>query len=246
MIRSLRGLTLIGIATFILGLLVLFPARAAVQFFVPDGVVVATPEGTVWSGSASAVVINDIAVTDVEWSLHLLSLFKGRLAASVSGTPPSGFVEADVSASMGGSVLVSNLTASLPLSNFAAVLGVDGLAGQGNARFERLEIVDGIATSAVGQLDINDLVVPLMGRQSLGGYRAEFFTQNDGILASIEDTDGVIDLAGSLQLKSDRSFEFLAQVIAKPNTPEAVRRQLRFLPPPNERGQQELRLAGIF
>ena len=187
-----------------------------------------------------------MAVRDVKWTLHPLSLLKGQVAASVSGTPPSGFVEADVSAGMGGSVLVSNLTASLPLSNFAGLLGVNGLTGQGNARFERLEITDGLATAADGQLDINDLVVPLMGLQSLGDYRAEFFTQNNGISASIEDTDGVVDLAGSLQLNSDRSFEFLAQVIATQKTPEGIRQQLKFLPPPDERGQQELRLEGVF
>jgi len=88
--------------------------------------------------------------------------------------------------------------------------------------------------------------VPFLGRNSLGDYTAEFFTQNNGISASVEDSEGVIDLAGSLQLKTDRSYEFIAQVIVKSDTPQTVRQRLALLPPPNARGQYEIRLEGVL
>ena len=103
-----------------------------------------------------------------------------------------------------------------------------------------------MAVAAEGTIQIADLYVPIAGRESLGGYKVEFFTQDDGISASVEDDDGVVDLAGSLQVKADRSYQFIAQVVANSRTPEGVRRQLRFLGPANERGQQELRLEGVL
>ena len=63
-------------------------------------------------------------------------------------------------------------------------------------------------------------------------------------MASIEDTDAVIDIAGSVSLAADRTYQFLAQVGPKANTPEDLRRQMTFLGTPNDRGQYELRLEG--
>ena len=63
-------------------------------------------------------------------------------------------------------------------------------------------------------------------------------------MASIEDTDAVIDLAGSVSLSPDRTYQFLAQVAPKPNTPADLREQMRFLGTANDRGQYELRLEG--
>ncbi|MDH3751514.1 MAG: type II secretion system protein N, partial [Gammaproteobacteria bacterium] len=93
-------------------------------------------------------------------------------------------------------------------------------------------------------LEVADLVAPMVHRSSIGGYRAEFFTQDSGVMASVEDTDGVIDLAGSLQISSDRSYQFIAQLAPKNNTPASVRQQMTFLGSANERGQHELRLEG--
>ena len=88
--------------------------------------------------------------------------------------------------------------------------------------------------------------MPEVARDSIGSYRADFNTQNNGIVASIEDTDGILDLAGSLQIRTDRTYQFLAQVILTSKTPAAVRQQIQRLPPPNARGQYELREEGQF
>jgi hypothetical protein len=54
-----------------------------------------------------------------------------------------------------------------------------------------------------------------------------------------------VDIAGSLQLNPDKTYAFLGQVVTKPNTPESLSNQLRYLPE-NERGQRELRLEGQY
>ena len=246
MIRSKRGLISVGVLTFILGLIIMLPARLAVHWFAPSEVTISGIQGSAWSGSANEASVAGIYLRDVQWKFAPLRLFTGALSYRVSATPVSGFVETNMSVGFGGAVTFSGFSASLPLELFAGVIGIRGLQGSGSFKFEKVKIVDGLAVAADGTMQIANLVVPIVGRDSLGGYKAEFFTQNNGISASIEDTDGVIDLAGSLQVKTDRSYEFIAQVIAKPETPEGVRRQLRFLPPANDRGQQELRLEGIL
>jgi len=246
LIRSTGGLITVGILTLILGLIVKLPARLAVHWFAPPEAAISHIQGSAWSGSASEASISGVYLRDLQWEFSPFRLFTGVLSYHVSATPVSGFIESDMSVGLSGAVTLSDLRASLPLEMFAGVVGIRGLEGSGSFQFDRLEIINGMAVVADGTLQVADLVVPMVGRDSLGGYKVAFFTQNNGGSASIDDNDGVVDLAGSLQVNTDRSFEFIAQVIVLPQTPEGVRRQLQFLPPPDERGQQELRLEGVL
>lgn len=246
MIRSIRGLITTFVLTLALGLIIMFPARVAIGWFVPSEIAISGIKGSVWSGSADEAAVNGIYLRDVRWDLNTLRLFTGGLSYSVEATPASGFFDSDISISFDGALSLSDLTAALPLELFADLIGVPGLKGSANLVFERVEIVDGLPIAADGTVQVANLIIPAVGRESLGGYMAEFFTQNNGIVASIEDTDGVLDMAGSLELRTDRSFKFTALANAKPEAPQHLHRQLQQLPPANDRGQRELRLEGVL
>jgi len=246
LIRSTRGLVTTAAITLVLGLIVMFPARVAIGWFMPADVAIAGIQGSVWRGSATEAAVNSVYLRDIEWHLNILRLFTGQLSYSVEATPISGFLESDVSIGYSGALTVSELTAALPLHLLADAANVPGLQGNVSLTFERIEIVDNLVTAADGTAQFADLMIPVFGRDSLGGYKAEFFTQNNGITASIEDTDGVLDMAGSLQISTDRSFEFIALVIAKPEAPQGIRQLLQTLPAANNRGQRELRYEGIL
>ena len=245
MIRSKRGLLAIGTTVFLLGLIVLFPARVAVHWFAPAELAVSGIDGSAWSGSAAEASFDGGYFRNTRWRIEPLRLLTGKLSYRVETTPTLGFIQSRVDVGLGNTIALSDLSASLPLSLLADAAGVPGLQGNASLTFERVDIVDGLATAADGTVAVDGLVVPLLGRDTLGGYKAEFFTQTDGIAASVEDTDGVVDVAGSLQLKHDRSYEFIAQFVAKPNTPQNVRQQLNYLPL-NDRGQRELREEGTL
>ena len=244
MIHSKRGLLLVAAVTVVLALIVLFPARIAYWWAAPAGLDASGIQGTVWSGKADAVAMEGIYLGDVSWRIRPLRLFTGTLAYHAKGAPISGFVEANVGIGIGGTLTVSDLTASLPLSALAQTLRVRGLRGDASIQFDRIKIRDGLPIAASGTVQVNDLLAPSLSRESIGGYRAEFFTQNNGVAASVEDTDGAVELAGSLQVNDDRSYQFLAQLVAKPETPATLRKQMEYLGPANERGQRELRVEG--
>ncbi|HSG98096.1 MAG TPA: type II secretion system protein N, partial [Woeseiaceae bacterium] len=113
-------------------------------------------------------------------------------------------------------------------------------------QLERLRLVNGRAVSADGIIDVDNLVVPMLDRGSLGAYRAEFYTQNNGILASIEDTDGVVDLAGTLSLNPDKTYEFLGFVTPNSSTSESLQQRLRYLRKTDQPNQYEMRVEGDY
>ncbi len=243
MIRTKRGLITVGILVFVLGVVILFPARVAIGWFAPSNLLMSGVQGTAWNGRAAEFSADGLYLKDITWSANPLKLFTGNLSYDIAAKPVSGFLESEVQVSAGGTLSLHDLRAALPLRVFAALAGVSGLQGNSSLNFERVVIVDGLATAADGTVQVADLVIPDIARTSLGGYEAEFSTLNDGIVASIEDSDGAVDLAGSLQVHGDRSYEFIAQVMIKSSTPSNIQQMLKLMPA-NERGQYELRLEG--
>ena len=244
--KSKTRLLTIGLVTLLLGLLIFFPARVAYRWFLPDAISLAGISGSIWSGTAREAYANGIYVRDLQWRMRPLTLLGGGIGYAVEAGSPAGFIDTNIRFGFGGQITFDELKTSLTLQDLEPLIGLPGLGGTANAEFTRLVMDDGLPIMADGVVEVTDLVAPNLYRGSIGGYRAEFFTQESGVMASVEDTDGVIDIAGSLSLLADGSYEFIAQIAPKNNTPESVRRQMQFLGSANERGQHELRLEGKF
>lgn len=243
MIKRSR-LIAVGLLTLFLGLLIFFPARVAYQWFAPPEVSLAGISGSIWRGNAREATAGGIYLTDLSWTMQPAQIFRGQMAYAFAATPVNGFIEGQVGLGMGGTATFSDLTAALSLQSLQAVIGDAGIRGSVNIQFERLLLSGGIPIAADGVVEVANLIAPKVHQASIGGYRAEFFTQESGVMASVEDTDGVIDLAGSLQLANDRNYQFIAQLAPKSNTPASLRQQMQFLGSADERGQHTLRLEG--
>ena len=239
-----KALLLTGLLTFVAAFVVMFPARVAYDWFAPQSVRVSGLEGSVWSGSATEATVAGFYLRDLKWRLRPLLLFTGKLAARVEASPASGFLEADVAVGVGGDVTFANVTGSVPLSAFAAIAGMPGLDGEASIEFQELRIRDGLPVVADGTLAVSGLVAPVVDATSIGGYRAEFFTDDNAVVASVEDVNGVFDLAGSLTVSADRNYVFIGKVAATEETSEKLQKQLRYLGSPNDRDQHDIRLEG--
>ena len=215
---SRKALLSVGLLTFVAAFILLFPARVAYDWFAPPTVQIGGLEGTVWSGSAADASAAGLYLRDLNWRLRPLRLLTGKFAASFEARPSSGFLEADIAVGLGGDILLSNVNASLPLRDIASIARVPGLSGNASLQFARLRVRDGLPIAADGTLTVADLVAPMVDPASIGGYRAEFFTDANAIIASVEDVDGVFDLAGSLTLSANRNYQFLGKVAATDST----------------------------
>ena len=141
-------------------------------------------------------------------------------------------------------MILTNVNGSLSLRAFATVARMPGLSGNASIQFEELRIRDGLPIAADGTLAVADLVAPMVDASPIGGYRAEFFTEDGAVVASVEDTDGMFDLAGSLTISANRNYQFIGKIAATDSTSEKLRGQLRFLGSANDRGQHDIRLEG--
>jgi len=210
-----RGLIIAGVLTLLLALVVLFPARVALNWFAPPGVNLSGIDGTLWSGSANHMSIEGTYVSDVRWRAIPLKLITGKMAVAVSGKFASGFIETDAALGFGGDVYLSNLLGSFPVQILERSIGMTGLRGVINIQFEYLHFSNGSPVEANGTAEVSGLFIPLISQSSIGGFQADFFTQGAGIAASVEDTDAVIELAGSLEIGDNGNYQFLGMLAAK-------------------------------
>jgi len=235
-----------GVVTLVAGLVIFFPARVAYRWFAPPTVLLSGISGSIWSGKAAQAQADLIYLRELSWRFRPLSLFRGRVGYAIEATPVTGFVDARIAFGFSGAVRLNELRGSLPLQTFEQAVNMRGLRGTVNVQFEQLILEDGLPVAADGELTVASLVAPLVYSNSIGGYRAEFYTQSSGVVASIEDTDGVVDLAGSLEIRQNRTYQFVAKLAPKASTPPRLRQQMQFLGSADERGQYELRLEGTL
>lgn len=246
MITRNRGLVLLGVLVLIVALVVMFPARVAYKWASSPFIAMNGIHGTVWNGRAREFSTYGVYLQGLSWKIRPWRLLTGTLHYDVAGSPVSGFFSSEVTIGLGSKLTLANLSASVPLAMFEQAAGISGLRGTASLQFERLALVKGRAAALDGSVSVADLVVPMIARSPLGAYKADFFTQNNGIIASIEDAGGVVDLAGSLELGADKSYKFNGLVAPQANTPDELRQRLRFLGSPNERGQYALPLEGSY
>jgi hypothetical protein len=243
-VASRPRLIKLGLLVFIIGLLMLFPARVAYRWFAPAEFLASGISGSVWSGHVTEVSAYGAYFRDLSWRIRLLDLVTAKLGYAIESKLASGFVEGNIAVGFGGTVRATDLRATLPLASMQSIPAMRGVSGSVSANFDDLKMAAGILVGANGVLEISGLTLPLVSRDPLGGFKAEFFSQDAGITASLEDTNAVLDLAGSLQISPDGTYQLLAQLTATSDTPAPVRQQLQFLGSANDRGQHELRLEG--
>jgi hypothetical protein len=234
----------VGLLVFVVGLILMFPARVAYRWFAPAEFVASGISGSVWNGHANEAITYGIYFRDLSWRIRVLDFVTAKLGYAIESKLASGSVDANIAIGIGGTLRATDLQASLPLASMSSISSLAGIRGLVSANFSEIKIESAMPVVAAGVLEISGLTLPLVSSDSLGGFKAEFSSQDSGITASIEDTDAVIDLAGSLQLSPDGSYQLRAHLTATGDTSAAIRQQLQFLGPANDRGQHELRLEG--
>ncbi len=252
-----RRLIIVATATLLIGLITLFPARIAYNWLAPTGLRLSGISGTIWRGAAVEGQAARLYVRNLTWDFKPLYLFTGNLAIATAVEVAGGSVNTDVRVGFGGTVTLREFNGNVTiagLSNFLQIPNMPiagsnnanqvGVNGNINAIFSTLAIDDGVPVAADGVVNISNLFVRQLAPTDVGDFKAEFNTTDEGIVASVQDTAGFLDLAGTFKITNDRLYSFTGLVAPTPTTPPGVVEQLSFLGSANDRGQREFRFEG--
>lgn len=242
-------LVALGIVAFALFALATLPARVVVDPLAARGIVVNGVTGSVWKGTAQVVQAGAINIGAVQWDLHALPLLSGRAVADVKITRADGFVQTTLTASPGGRLAFSDLTATLPLSTLPPSVAPRGWNGQLNARLASLVIVNGWPANAAGTVEVLDLVGPPRKPSPMGSYKLTFPEQSppDVLAGALTDISGPLQIAGTLELKAaDRSYVINGLVSTRASASKELSDVVQYLGAPDAQGQRPISLAGTL
>jgi len=146
-----------GLLAYLLFLAVGFPAQRGALFLQQqvDGLVLQTVTGTLFSGQAGRLELQDIDLGPVSWTFRPAALLRGRLEYRLDFTGPPITGGAYAGVGLGGSIYGRELDAVVqpdPLVNHFSPLPVQ-TAGTVRVQAEQFRLVDGFPQDLVGQVD---------------------------------------------------------------------------------------------
>jgi len=243
-------LLIVGVCAYLMFLIVTAPASLLFKF-TRGQVQSAAVSGTIWRGKASTLQAGILNIGDVEWNLHVLPLFVGRLSADMKLLQQKGFAEGNLSLSLGGQVYLSKFTASLPLDS---ILGSGGLpggwTGTANIKLDELVLKNNWPNSAKGTVDLVDITGPANEPVNLGNYRVTLPATEStpsSLVGDLQDLGGAaIGITGKLIIGADRSYQLNTLVAARPNTPDSIAKGMQFLGDADAQGRRPFTVSGTM
>lgn len=245
-----RLLIALGVVAYIVFAVITLPARVVLSRLAPSDVHAGGVSGTIWNGKAQVLAVRGVRVGALEWDLHVLPLFTGRLVADLKVTRVDGFLQSKASLSPSGRIRLSDLAGSAPLAALPADVNRGGWTGTVNMRLASLILENAWPVEAEGVVEVVDVAGPASKPVNMGSYRATFpeNAATDGQLkADVVDLGGPLSFAGTLTLRqADRSYHIEGMIAARPDAPTEVVNALRFLGPADADGRRPFGTEGTL
>jgi general secretion pathway protein N len=237
----------LGIGAFLILALVTLPASVVLSFVHPANVTLSGVSGTIWKGRAQAVRSGATHLGSVDWDLHMLSLFAGKLGADVKITRSDGFAQGSIAAGASGRLTLRKFSASLPVSALPPNIVRGGWTGTLNMQLTELAIENAWPVALNGTVVVADLVGPANRPAALGGYKVVFpegASNSDTLAGTITDTGGPLAVNGTVQLKKNRSYLVSGMIATRPDAPSDMARTLEILGEPDAQGRRQFSIEG--
>ena len=244
-----RLLIALGLAAFLLLLLVTLPAQVVMGHLGRLGIQATGVSGSIWNGQAAMVRVGTLPLGQLSWDLHALKLLTGHASATVAVKQADAFAQSDIYVALNGRITLRDVTASWPLGALAAAGLPAGWKGTANARLTELVVEHGLPIAIAGTVDLANLVGPANRPADLGSYRATFPSAakaGSGIAADLTDVDGSISLNATLRVQPDRSYLIEGQIATRPEAPSQVVSALQYLGEADASGRRPFSLSGTF
>lgn len=243
--RGIR-ISILAILAFAIILLVKLPA-SWVKGFLPPGVTCTEIAGTAWNGSCSGIAYNGTALGNLNWELHPLALFRGKVAAFVDLSRGENFIRGDFEVSSGNRYVAHDLQAQLPLDPPLLPQLDSGYAGNISVNLANLQLEKNLLTAIEGQVQATSLYSK-RDRLALGGYSATFPKAPVGSepVGQVSSLEGPVDFEGTIKLTRQPGWVVDGKIRTKPETPQALTQQLAYLGAPDAQGFRPLSLEGTF
>lgn len=241
-------LVLLGLAAFLLALVVVFPA-SWMGALLPAAVQCENWAGSVWRGQCRGMALQDggkvvMRLDALQWKLRPAALLRLKLAAQFDSRWPQGEAAGNVAVGPGGAIEVRGMSGRSVLDKrfFGAMPA--GWQGHIDIRDFDLDWQAGTIGRLVGQLLVTDLA-DARG-MVLGSYQLVFPDAPAPYTGQLTDAGGPLEVNAQLQLTQDQNWSLEGRMRTREGGDARLGRALDMLSSPDATGWRRLSAAGQF
>ncbi|MEM7401680.1 MAG: type II secretion system protein N, partial [Pseudomonadota bacterium] len=194
-----------------------------IEKFLPNNISTIGMSGTLWNGNIQNLVIDKVGLQNTKWSANPLNLLLGKVKADV--TIDSNNLKGDFATTYAGTdLLAEDVLLNGELSLLAPYFERYGLRinGQFDANFDVLHVKNGLPHNANGTLQTFNTsilgIIPL----NLGDVSSQFSEQADGILISLNNQNGELDINGVINVSESGVYNADITLSRNAITPDNV------------------------
>jgi len=220
-----RTLITIGVITLVIGIIANLPARHLFGWLqnngqLPPSLQTSGLQGTVWNGHAQRAQLNGLGLYELEWQAKPLGLLVLNPGWNVGAQTNNGYLETVVYA-RGQNLKLKDLRANLPLRDLPLPPLVP-LDGELFLDISELHLENRLPTKLVGETTLNNAALVGSSPLPLGTLLIDWIDVDAGLSGTINDLDGVVEVAGTVTVDSDGNYELNARLTPRASTSEEI------------------------
>ncbi|RUO23637.1 hypothetical protein CWE08_03040 [Aliidiomarina iranensis] len=242
MIKKWQLISLV-VAVYLVGLIVLFPAKVALSFApIPANVNINRVEGTIWRGSLGYLESEGLSFHDVSWRLKFTDLLRLRATADVNiPSHPNNLLQgqAQLQAS-GNSIRIQNANLAANLEDMLVLSPVSSpipLQGGVSMNISEFELGNPVCNAFVGQAYAIQVQARLGSSwQNLGDYEAQLGCTDGRISVDIPENNLLgLSVTGSF---APTGIDFRIGIAPQPSAPQGIRDLMQWLGEADSQGRR--------
>jgi len=240
-----RRLLIIGIALFVLTVLVRAPASWLIAVL-PKLIDCQQPAGSVWRGACGQLRVGDTSLSDVHWQLHPLALLAGKLEVALQSADARAPGSATVALSLTGRRTLTDLRAELPVDTGFLPLFPSGWSGRLQLALSSVEFKSGRLAAIHGTATAHSLA-QLQPPMSFGSFELHFAdapSPDGAISAQLRDVGGPLAVNGTLVVRNGSDYVLSGSAATRADASPELIKIVEFLGPADSQGRREFSVAG--
>lgn len=222
--------TLLGLAAYLLFLVVMVPAAQIVSWLSPavGNVRISGLSGTLWSGEALVVEAGGLGLQNLEWQLRPMALFTGVLEFALTARLGNERVHAHAGVNLLGNKRLTDVQGRVALDHVLKSLGIAQVG------------VSGLLALDLDEVRWNETHVPLMEGivrwepaaivapldLDLGVASLSMHTANDRTLGDLDASGGQLLVQGKVELNTDGAYSLNADLRSRGDLPSQLAESL--------------------
>ncbi len=239
----------LGLAAFLLALIIVLPA-SWIAGFLPPQLHCAAWSGSVWRGQCSGLAVQQagaepLQIERLHWKLQPAALLRLSLRATFDLRTSQGTASGQVELGRNGRMALQDVSVAAQFDRRLATMLAAGWTGQLEGQHLVMRVQGNVLQALSGELALHDFNDGRGG--SFGSYRLQFPpVEAPPFAGALQDTGGPLEVTASLTISADRRWRLEGLVAARPGADRGLQTRLDYLGAPDANGRRRLAAEGSF